>query len=88
MVKLYCINKPRYCIALNSSCFYSFIMRICDAHDLSRFMPDPFSGVIEFEEPISDRIREALYALGHNIQPASKPIGGSLAILLIGIQIS
>ena len=51
-------------------------------------MPYPFSGVVEFEEPISDKIREVLYALGHNIQPASKPIGGSLAILLIGIQIS
>ena len=53
-------------------------MRICDAHDLPRFMPYPFSDVVEFEEPISDKIREALYALGHNIQPASKPIGGSL----------
>ena len=51
-------------------------------------MPDPFSDVVEFEEPISDEIHEALCALGHNIQPASKPIGGSLAILLIGIQIS
>ena len=63
-------------------------MRICDAHDLPRFMPDPFSDVVEFEEPISDKIREALYALGHNIQPASKPAGGSLTVLLIGIQIS
>ena len=63
-------------------------MTICDAHDLPRFMPDPFSDVVELEEPISDEIHEALCALGHNIQPASKPIGGSLAFLLIGIQIS
>ena len=63
-------------------------MRICDAHDLPRSMPDPFSDVVEFEEPISDEIHEALCALGHNIQPASKPIGGSQAFLLIGIQIS
>ena len=42
-------------------------------------MPDPFSDVVEFEEPVSDEIHEALYALGHNIQPASKPIGGSQA---------
>ena len=34
------------------------------------------------------KIRETLYALGHNIQAASKPIGGSLVILLIGMQIS
>ena len=54
-------------------------MRICDAHDLPRVMPDPFSDVVEFEEPISDEIHEALCALGHNIQPASKPIGGSQA---------
>ena len=54
MVKLYCVNKPRYCIALNSSCFYSFIVRISHAHDLPRFMPDPFSYMIEVEEPISD----------------------------------
>ena len=63
-------------------------MRICDEHGLPRFMRYPFSDVVEFEEPISDEIREALCALGHNIQAASKPIGGSLAILLIGIQIS
>ena len=63
-------------------------MRISHAHDLPRFMPDPFSDVVEFEEPISDKIRETLYALGHDIQAANKPIGGSLAILLIGIQIS
>jgi hypothetical protein len=63
-------------------------VKICGAHDLPRFLLDPFSDVVEFEEPISNKIRETLYALGHNIQAASKPIGGSLAILLIGIQIS
>ncbi|MDB3880239.1 hypothetical protein N9315_03915 [Alphaproteobacteria bacterium] len=55
---------------------------------MPRFLSDPFSDVVEFEEPISDKIRETLYALGHNIQAASKPVGGSLAILLIEIQIS
>ena len=42
-------------------------------------MPDPFSDVVESKEPISDEIHEELCALGHNIQPASKPIGGSQA---------
>ena len=57
-------------------------MRICDAHDLSRFMPDTFRDVVEFEEPISYEIREALCALGHNIRPANKPIGGSRAVFI------
>ena len=32
------------------------------------------------EGPISEATREALRALGHDIRPASKPIGGSQAI--------
>ena len=63
-------------------------MRICHPHDLPRFMLDPSSDVVESEEPISDEIHEALCALEHSIQPASEPTGGSLAFLLIGIQIS
>ena len=42
-------------------------------------MPDPFSDVVEFEEPVSDEIHEALCALGHNIRLVSKPVGGSQA---------
>ena len=57
-------------------------MDIQEAQDMPRFMPDPFSDVVEIEEPISDEIREALRTLGHNIQPASKPIGGSQAIFI------
>ena len=37
---------------------------------------------MEVEEPISQEMREKLKALGHNIQPAKKPIGGSQAILI------
>ena len=54
-------------------------MRICHPHDLPRFMLDPSSDVVESEEPISDEIHEALCALGHNIRPVSKPVGGSQA---------
>ena len=57
-------------------------MDIQEAQDAPRFMPDPFSDVVEVEEPISDEIRDALRALGHNIQPAAKPIGGSQAIFI------
>ena len=39
-------------------------MRICDAHDLPRFMPYPFSGVVEFEatDSAKDKI-EYIYRL-------------------------
>lgn len=61
---------------------FDYGMDIQEAQDIPRFMPDPFSDVVEVEEPISDEIRESLRALGHNIQPASKPIGGSQAIFI------
>ena len=61
---------------------FDYGMDIQEAQDMPRFMPDPFSDVVEVEEPISDEIRESLRALGHNIQPASKPIGGSQAIFI------
>ena len=64
---------------------FDYGMDIQEAQDMPRFMPDPFSDVVEVEEPISDEIRESLRALGHNIQPAEKPIGGRRQSLLIGI---
>ena len=57
-------------------------MDIQEAQDCARFFPDPFSDVVEVEEPISEDIRDALRARGHNIQPAHKPIGGSQAIFI------
>jgi len=57
-------------------------MDIQEAQDLPRFFPDPFSNVVELEEPIGNDICEALRARGHNIQPAKKPIGGSQAIFI------
>ena len=44
--------------------------------------PRSFSDVVEVEEPISEDMRDALRARGHNIQPARKPIGGSQAIYI------
>ena len=61
---------------------FDYGMDIQEAQDTPRFMPDPFSDVVEVEEPISNKIRDELRALGHNIQPASKPIGGSQAIFI------
>jgi gamma-glutamyltranspeptidase/glutathione hydrolase len=57
-------------------------MDIQEAQDCARFFPDPFSDVVEVEEPISEDMRDALRARGHNIQPARKPIGGSQAIYI------
>ena len=57
-------------------------MDIQEAQDCARFFPDPFTDVVEVEEPISEDIRDALRARGHNIQPARKPIGGSQAIYI------
>ena len=57
-------------------------MDIQEAQDCARFFPDPFSDVVEVEEPISEHMRDALRTRGHNIQPARKPIGGSQAIFI------
>ncbi len=57
-------------------------MDVQEAQDMPRFFPDPFSDVVEVEEPITQEMRDALRALGHNIQPAQKPIGGSQAIFI------
>ena len=35
--------------------------------------------LLSLKSQLMIKIRETLYALGHNIQPASKPIGGSQA---------
>ncbi|MEK9910897.1 MAG: gamma-glutamyltransferase, partial [Candidatus Puniceispirillum sp.] len=59
---------------------FDYGMDVQEAQDMPRFFPDPFSDVVEVEEPIDDAMRDALRKLGHNIQPAQKPIGGSQAI--------
>lgn len=61
---------------------FDYGMDVQEAQDMPRFFPDPFSDVVEVEEPIDDAMRDALRALGHNIQPAKKPIGGSQAIFI------
>jgi len=59
---------------------FDYGMDVQEAQDMPRFFPDPFSDVVEVEEPIDEAMRDALRKLGHNIQPAQKPIGGSQAI--------
>ena len=62
--------------------FFDYGMDIQEAQDLPRFFPDPYSDVVEVEEPIDNSLRESLRAKGHNIQSATKPIGGSQAIFI------
>ena len=57
-------------------------MDIQEAQDLPRFFPDPYSDIVEVEEIINVETCDALRSLGHNIQPAKKPIGGSQAIVI------
>ena len=57
-------------------------MDIQEAQDTPRFFPDPFSDVVEVEEPIPEAIRDDLRARGHNIMQAKVPIGGSQAIMI------
>ena len=52
------------------------------AQDTARFFPDPFNDFVEVEGAIPEATREALRALGHDIRPAKKPIGGSQAIAI------
>ena len=61
---------------------FDYGMDVQEAMDTPRFFPNPYNDEVEVEEPISQEMREKLKALGHNIQPAKKPIGGSQAILI------
>ena len=53
---------------------------IQEAQDLPRFFTDPYSDITEVEETVSEDIAQALQALGHQIEIAKRPIGGSQAI--------
>ncbi len=59
---------------------FDYGMDVQMAQDTPRFFPEPFKDFVEVEGPIPEATREALRALGHDIRPASKPIGGSQAI--------
>ena len=52
------------------------------AQDTARFFPNPFADFVEVEAPVTEPTRDALRALGHDIRPAGKPIGGSQAIAI------
>lgn len=61
---------------------FDFGMDVQMAQDTARFFPNPFVDVVDVEAPVTEATREALRALGHDIRPAGKPIGGSQAIAI------
>ena len=61
---------------------FDYGMDVQMAQDTARFFPDPFNDFVEVEGAIPEATREALRALGHDIRPAKKPIGGSQAIAI------
>ena len=61
-------------------------MDIQEAQDTPRFMPDPFSDVVEVEEPISDELRDGLRALDTIFNPLQNLLVAHRLFLLIGKQ--
>lgn len=62
--------------------YLDFGCDIQEAMDLPRFMPDPFTGEVEIEGSLDERVREQLIARGHKLAQPGKPIGGSQAIAI------
>ncbi len=53
-----------------------------EAMDVARFMPDPYTDVVEVESGIDAATRQDLAARGHVIAPCVSPVGGSQAIAI------
>lgn len=59
---------------------FDYGMNIQAAQDAPRFFPDPFEDFVEVETSLDSATQQALRDMGHNIVPATRPIGGSQAI--------
>ncbi len=59
---------------------HDFGLDIQQAQDLPRFMVDPFTDVTEVETTVPAETVEALREMGHKIDYATAPVGGSQAI--------
>lgn len=55
---------------------------IQEAQDMPRVFPDPTENIVEYESTLPAATVNALKAKGHNMVPASSPIGGSQAIAI------
>lgn len=62
--------------------YFDYNHDIQEAQDAPRFMVDPFTGKVEIEDAVSGETMEALRGMGHDIDRAKSPIGGSQAIAI------
>jgi gamma-glutamyltranspeptidase/glutathione hydrolase len=60
--------------------YLDFGMDIQEAQDAPRLFPTPGVDEVEYESTFDNKTIKALASLGHNMVPASRPIGGSQAI--------
>ena len=61
---------------------FDYGMDVQEAQDAPRWMVDPFTGEVEIEAVVPDEVVNKLRAMGHKINRASAPIGGSQAIVI------
>lgn len=61
---------------------FDYGMDVQEAQDAPRWMVDPFTGEVEIENTVDAEVVEKLRAMGHNIEVAKGPVGGSQAIAI------
>ena len=62
--------------------YLDYGLDIQEAQDAPRWMVDPFTGEVEIEGRVPEETLEKLRAMGHTIERAVSPIGGSQAITI------
>ncbi len=61
---------------------FDYGMDVQEAQDAPRWMVDPFTGDVEIEAAVPDKVVNELRNMGHKIERATRPIGGSQAIVI------
>lgn len=62
--------------------YFDYGLDIQEAQDAPRWMVDPYTGEVEIEGAVPDEVVEKLRTMGHTIERAVSPIGGSQAIAI------
>ncbi|MDD9910736.1 MAG: gamma-glutamyltransferase [Ahrensia sp.] len=62
--------------------YLDYGLDIQEAQDAPRWMVDPFTGAVEIESTVATETVDALRSMGHAIERAKTPIGGSQAIAI------
>ena len=61
---------------------FDYDMDVQEAQDAPRWMVDPYTGEVEIEAAVPDKVVNELREMGHQIERAANPIGGSQAIVI------